>query len=249
MFANDYDSVSDIYDIYNRSDYDIRFYLDRYKSFKGKAVELMAGTGRLAIPLLKEGIDIDCVDISGGLLGRLEEKLKKENLNTNVIRSDIRFLELDEKYDAVIIAFNSFSEIIEREDQKMVLHATSTYLAANGELIITLHNPAIRRKLINNKIMLINEYDIEDDKMLFFISSNEDENAIVQINQFYDFYDSSGNLINKKKLELKFKLITRSEMESLIKETGYAIKEFYGNYDKSTFDEKESPFMIFVLTK
>jgi hypothetical protein len=62
MNNNDYDSVADLYDSYAQFDFDVDFYLKRYANFKGVALELMAGTGRLSVPLIKSGAKLDCVD-------------------------------------------------------------------------------------------------------------------------------------------------------------------------------------------
>ncbi|HYF84241.1 MAG TPA: class I SAM-dependent methyltransferase [Clostridia bacterium] len=107
MHINNYDNVADIYDIYNQADYDIGFFVDRCKGFKGKAVELMAGTGRLSLPLLRSGMDLDCVDISKGLLEQLQGKLDKAGLAADIIQADIRYMNLKSKYELVVVGFNS----------------------------------------------------------------------------------------------------------------------------------------------
>jgi len=243
---NDYNSVCDIYDLYNTASYDIDFYLKRFKNFKGNAVELMAGTGRLSIPLIKSGMKLDCVDISKGLLDRLSEKLSEENLQGNIYCQDIRFLNLEKKYDLIIIAFNSFSEIIDVKDRELVFRSVKNIISEPGEFIFTLYNPSYRRKSISNNLTFVDEFPVNDNKLRFFISSAESD-SIVEVKQFYELYDDSGILLNKRMLNLKFKLINRNEIEELIRRSGFIIKEFYGNFDSSEYDENISPFMIYIL--
>lgn len=249
MYINNYDSVADIYDIYNQSDYDINFYIKRYKTFKGRAIELMAGTGRLAIPLLKSGIELDCLDISNNLLTKLKEKVSRYNLNTNIYNSDIRTLELENVYDLIIIGFNSLSEIIDKNDLELVFQSIFSNLSRNGEFVFSLYNPIYRRKFINDVLNLANEYEYKNEKILFFISSKEEKDSIVDITQLYEFYNAEGLLINKRLLKIKFKLISKDEIESIIFKTGFRIKEVYGNYDEDAYNENESPFMLYILTK
>lgn len=246
---NDYDFVADIYDVYNTASYDIDFYVEKYKSFQGKAIELMAGTGRLSVPLLKSGINLDCLDISKGLLEHLSKKLTRENLNSTIICQDIRDLNLEHNYDLVIIAFNSFAEIVDENDQELVFESIKKILTPSGEFIFTLYNPVFRRKSINNNLALINELPLNDNKLLFFMSSKENEGNIVEIKQFYELYDRQGNFLNKRMLDLQFSLITKEKIEKLIKKTDLKVTEFYGNFDLSQYNEKDSPFMIYVLKK
>lgn len=249
MFINNYDSVADIYDIYNQSDYDINFYMKRYKNFKGRAIELMAGTGRLAIPLLKAGIDLDCLDISNHLLSKLREKVRKYNLTTKIYNSDIRKLAFENVYDLIIIGFNSLSEIIDENDRELILKEIYSNLSSNGEFVFSLYNPIYRRKYINNALSLVNEYERNNEKILFFISSNEDENSIVDVTQLYEFYNPEGFLTNKRLLKIKFKLISKEDIERIIVKTGFVIKEIFGNYNEDSFNGDTSPFMLYMLTK
>ena len=53
----DFNFVADIYDAYVAVDFDIDFFNQYAKAAKGKRLELMCGTGRVSVPLLKKGID------------------------------------------------------------------------------------------------------------------------------------------------------------------------------------------------
>lgn len=253
MYINNYNSVADIYDIYNQSNYDIDFYLQRYQNFRGKAIELMAGTGRLAIPLIKSGMRLDCLDISDGLLEKLTDKLNKQcepmKLNTQVFHADMRKMKLERLYDLVIIGFNSFSEIIDENDRDLIFQSIYRCLNHHGEFVFSLYNPEYRRKYIDNALTLVNEYQHENQTVLFFITSKENPDNIVDVIQQYEFYNTDGSLENKQLLKLKFQLISKTEIENLILKTGFIIKNLFGNYDESPFDEDKSPFMIYILSK
>jgi SAM-dependent methyltransferase len=217
MFVNNYDSVADIYDVYNQADYDINFYINRYKNFKGRAIELMAGTGRLAIPLLKSGIDLDCLDISNNLLTKLIEKAERYNLNPKIYNSDIRNLQLENLYDLIIIGFNSLSEIIDEHERESILKSIYNNLNTNGEFVFSLYNPVYRRKFINNTLSLVHEYEYNNNVILFFISAKENEHSIVDVIQLYEFYNTEGLLVNKRLFKIKFKLISKEAIERIIK--------------------------------
>jgi ubiquinone/menaquinone biosynthesis C-methylase UbiE len=50
-----FDKVADIYDYYVNVDFDIPFFLKETEQQKGEILELMCGTGRISIQLLKAG--------------------------------------------------------------------------------------------------------------------------------------------------------------------------------------------------
>ena len=64
MDINNYDLVSDLYDIYIPVTFDIDFFIQETKNTPGEVLELMSGTGRVSIPLLEAGVKLTCVDLS-----------------------------------------------------------------------------------------------------------------------------------------------------------------------------------------
>jgi len=71
----DYDTVAEFYDLYAAATYDHEFILARVSSAT-RVLELMSGTGRLSIPLVRAGAVLTCVDLSRGMLDVLQRKLE-----------------------------------------------------------------------------------------------------------------------------------------------------------------------------
>lgn len=70
----DFGHVADIYDYYANVDFDIGFFKTLCKGHK-KILELMCGTGRVSIPLIKEGYQMTCVDYSEEMLDVFRKKI------------------------------------------------------------------------------------------------------------------------------------------------------------------------------
>mgnify|MGYP001073404017 CR=1 FL=1 len=96
---------------------DVKFYSNYFKNFKGKILEIGAGTGRITIPLLRQGLDITALDIAPRMLKILKEKTKKENLSVKTICADMRKFKLRDKFEAVIITFRTFQHLYSVTDQ------------------------------------------------------------------------------------------------------------------------------------
>ncbi len=60
----------DLYDVLmeQMADYDLDFYRQLAREARGPVLDLPCGTGRVLLPLLKEGIDIEGVDLSFAML-------------------------------------------------------------------------------------------------------------------------------------------------------------------------------------
>ena len=57
---------------------DLQFYLEMARRKGGPVLELACGTGRVLLPIAKEGLRIDGVDSSPAMLEQLQQKLARE---------------------------------------------------------------------------------------------------------------------------------------------------------------------------
>ena len=70
MPAMDYSRVAELYDAYVTTDFDVAFFLTEAHGAK-HVLELMSGTGRLSLPLIRAGARLTCVDNSPEMLAIL----------------------------------------------------------------------------------------------------------------------------------------------------------------------------------
>ncbi len=251
MEINNYDYIADLYDIYVPVTFDVNFFLQETKKVSGEVLELMAGSGRVSLPLIEAGIKLTCIDLSAGLNQVLEEKLQEKGLMADVHTMDVCELNLQKQFEMVIIPFHSFAHLITREEQQKALARIYEHLLPGGTFICTLGNPALRQSDGNGQLSLFRKYDLPDDgTLLLWIlqESNDEDEQVVENMQFYEEYDKNGVMTSKRLLEIHFRLSTKEEFETLAQDAGFTIKAFYGDYEYAPFKE-DSPFMIWVLEK
>jgi len=137
----EWDHVAPFYDTYTQATFDIPFFLQETTKSSGEVLELMAGTGRVSLPLVQADVHLTCVDNAPEMLARLQQKLAREHLSAQVHEMDVRHLTLNKQFDLVILPFHSFAELISATDQKQALASISDHLASGGRCICTLHTP------------------------------------------------------------------------------------------------------------
>jgi SAM-dependent methyltransferase len=248
VFSIHYDDVADLYDLHVTVDFDIPFYLSEAQKTPGRVLELMAGTGRVSVPLVEAGVDLTCVDVSNAMLKRLRAKLRAKGLSAEVHQGDVRELELGERFDLVIIPFHSFSELLTREDQVTALGSAARHTEDAGRLICTLRNPSVRLQQVDGALRLTGSYEIEGGRLVVSGFERHDPRTnIVSRTQFYELFGEDGRMESKRVLEMRFCLIRRGEFEAIAADAGLRVDALYGGYDYAEFDEQHSPFMIWVL--
>lgn len=244
----DYNSIAEIYDLYVTADYDVPFFLAESKPVTGPILELMAGTGRLSLPLIEAGAKLTCVDSSSAMLEVLSRKLQQRGLHAELVCADVRHLGLPAQFELAILPFQSFMEIIGEANQRAALAAVYECLAPGGRFICTLHNPAIRRKQVDGLLRLVGQFPTNNGTLV--VSGFEQgEKPVVSRQQFFEFFDRDGRLLEKRLLQMKFAFVEKHEFEQMARSAGFRIAQLYGSYDRAPFDPAQSPVMIWVLVK
>src|SRR6266508_1976166 len=73
----------------------------------GPVLELGVGSGRVAVPLAKDGTQVVGIDRSKGMLARAAKRAKEQRAKLTLVEADVRTLSLERTFPLVIIAFNT----------------------------------------------------------------------------------------------------------------------------------------------
>ncbi|HZW39464.1 MAG TPA: methyltransferase domain-containing protein [Ignavibacteriaceae bacterium] len=112
-------------------------YISKYCQ-KGNAIlDVGCGTGTLALELARRGYEVSAVDIAGGMINHLLQKIKKENLNIKCLKSPAEEMPFDnECFDSItclgVIEYVPVPEI--------ALFEMNRVIKKNGYLIISMPN-------------------------------------------------------------------------------------------------------------
>jgi SAM-dependent methyltransferase len=249
--ANPYDDVASVYDHYTAADYDVAFFRSEVASADGPVLELMAGTGRLSIPLLEAGARLTCVDRSEGMLAELRRKLDDRGLRAELVARDVRALALGAGYGLAILPFQSFMELVEVADQRAALRSIRACLRAGGRLLLTLHNPAVRRRTVDGVLRAVGSFPTPEGTLV--VSGIEQWDAerggepVVRRLQFLELFGADGVQRWRRLQPMAFTLIERAALEAMARDAGLAVARLYGDYQRAPFDPERSPVMIFDL--
>lgn len=139
-------------------DGDIEYYYEKIKDIKGNILEAGVGTGRILIPYIEKGLKVDGVDISEDMINICKENCKKYNIECDLFVQNLIELNINKKYDAIIMPTGSFCLINNREDMKNVLKNFKEHLNKNGKIILDILFPVdFVENIRKTSIIKINE--------------------------------------------------------------------------------------------
>lgn len=244
----DYDSVAEIYDLYVTADYDVSFFLSEIRGVERPILELMAGTGRLSLPLIEAGAKLTCVDLSSAMLEVLSRKLAERGLQADVRCMDVCRLERPARFELAILPFQAFMEIVGEESQRAALASVFECLVPGGRFICTLHNPAIRRAQVDGVLRIVGRFPAEDGTLVVSGFETGGRPVVTRL-QFFELFGPDGRLLWKRLLPMEFAFVEKDAFEEMAQSEGFRVSALYGSYDRAPFDPLRSPVMIWVLER
>lgn len=124
---------------------DAPFYLDLARESGGPVLEIGCGTGRVLLPIAREGIEIHGVDNSGPMLGILKESLSREEpavrRKVTLHAGDMREVRLDRRFPLVTIPFRPMQHMHTVSDQVRALTSAAAHVAEGGTLAFDVFYP------------------------------------------------------------------------------------------------------------
>jgi SAM-dependent methyltransferase len=235
------------YDALNNFNHDVPFYLKMAKSFGDKTLELACGTGRITLPLAKQGIDIVGLDISNGMIREAKEKANKQNLDIELLIGDVRDFNLERKFSLIIFPFNSICHLHDYESIKACFENVKKHLHPDGRFIIDVFKPNFNFLLRDSKERAeVSTYNnpYGNNKVRLTESNNYDQ--ISQINYINWFYNTDGK---ERGEELNMRMFFPQELENYLRFTGFQIENKFGDYDLSSFKNNSEKQIIISKLK
>jgi SAM-dependent methyltransferase len=98
----------------------------------GPLLELGVGTGRVAVPLAEQGLEVVGVDVSEEMLA----ELKKKSSTVTPVVGDMTTVRLEREFAVVYIAFNSIFVLPTQEDQVRVFRNAAAHLRPGGRFVL-----------------------------------------------------------------------------------------------------------------
>lgn len=103
-------------------------------------LDAACGTGRLLLPYLRSGLDVDGCDISADMLGLCEAKAKQEGLNPVLYQQPLHELELPRLYQTIIVC-GGFGLGTTRGQDQQALSRLFNQLQTGGWLLLDSYLP------------------------------------------------------------------------------------------------------------
>ena len=137
--ANYRSLVAETYDLWfpDESFEDTTFYQLMIREVPGAALEVGCGTGRLLIPYLRDGLEVEGVDNSEDMLNICRMKAERQGLKPRLYRQYMQALDLPRRYGTIYVPYGSFMLVVDRGEAMETLRRFMAHLEPGGQALIT----------------------------------------------------------------------------------------------------------------
>ena len=225
---------------YNVSDYGERFsdvYDDWYRTYdpdmigtlkelaqEGPALELGIGTGRIALPLARTGVEVHGIDASPSMVARLRAKPGGDAIS--VAMGNFADVDVEGEFSLIFIVFNTFFGLPSQDEQVRCFHQVARHLSEGGLFLIEAFVPDIQRFDMKHAAKMSK---MKADEIAIDVPAHDGVNQRLDIQRV---------VISEKEIRFypaKFRYAWHSELDLMARLAGMNLRHRWGKWNQEPF--------------
>ena len=229
-----YDAIARLYDPWSASvTEDVDFYVEEALASGGPVVELACGTGRIAVPVARAGLDVIGVDGSLAMLEVARERARAAGVEARVDlrHGDLREPPVPERVPLVLVPFRSLLHMTTEADRGRALAAAHGLLEPEGRLVFDVFAPgredveATHGRWLEREPGIFERADWDEGERTLTLSVRRGEEASTMLLAW----------------------LSALEWSRLLERAGFEVEELYGWFDRRPYRGEED--FVFVARK
>lgn len=227
----------DLYDMMcGNLDYGIDFYVNLARQTRGPILEVCCGTGRVTLPCLQAGAEVEGLDLSKALLDKLRQKASALGFTPPLYEANMTSFRLPRRYAVVMITFNAFCHNLTTEDQLATLTCCREHLLPGGLFVFDGFFPG--REYINlpdGTRVLEGEGTLPESNQRYRMFDTRTFDRVEQTqhsrNEF-ELLDAAGNVTRVYPSQTTIRWTYKHEMGLLLRLAGFPRWTIHGGFDR-----------------
>ena len=226
----------DVYDLVGKDiPYGLDFYVGLARKAKGPVLDIACGTGRILLPCLQSGVDIEGLDLFEPMLKTLRTKAVALKLTPRLHQADMSDFSLSRRYSLIMIPFNAFIHNMTQVAQIRCLELCREHLLPGGNLTFDTFFPCLeiigtpaKTRVLEGEVphpetgLPIRMYDTRT-----FDRVAQTQHSMNEI----ELLAADGSVQTVHRSEISSRFIYKHEMELLLRVAGFARWEIWGDFD------------------
>ena len=190
------------------------------------ALEFAIGTGRIAIPLMKKGVQVEGIEASPHMVERLHANPEGQDINVTI--GDMSVVSTNRQYKLVYLVFNTIFNLLTVDDQIRCFENAARHLSPNGYFIV---ETAVQHAWIaSGKSDYVQAEYVGTNEVIFDAARYDPVTQLFEENHVR--ITESGITMSP----IVHRIISHSEMDLMARITGLQLIDRFANWQRSVFD-------------
>jgi SAM-dependent methyltransferase len=227
----------ELYDILcNEFTYGIDFYVELARAAMGPVLEIACGTGRILLPCLQAGAEVDGLDLYEPMLSRLRAKAAALQLAPRLFQTDMSDFKLPRRYSLITITFNAFCHNLTQEAQIGCLRRCREHLEPGGLLVFDAFFPGLSYLgMADNTRVLEGEITHPVTGQTLRMYDTRSFNRVTQLQHSINEIEAVGadggtTIIHRSEFDTRWTY--REEMALLLRIAGFSRREIVADFER-----------------
>jgi ubiquinone/menaquinone biosynthesis C-methylase UbiE len=246
--AEGWDAYAPFYDWENAQTVgrrDVAFWRRIAAAQDGRVLELGCGTGRITIPVAREGAAIVGIDRSAEMLARGRQRLRRARLPGAVlVRGDIRMLPFRSRhgFSLVMAPYGILQSLTREADLRATLASVHRVLRKGGTFGIDLVPDLPRWSEYDRRVSLRGTRG-RSTNVTLVESVRQDERRRLTIFD-HEYIERRGRQSRVHRFTLTFRTLSVAQMRRRLEAAGFEITAVLGDYSGGPWDPRSDVWMI-----
>ncbi len=190
----------------------------------GRALELGIGTGRIALPLQRLGVEVHGIDASEAMVAKLRAKPSGESIPVAV--GSFAEVAVEGRYDLIYVLFNTFYALMTQEEQVRCFQNVAQHLDRNGVFVIEAFVPDLVRFQGRQTVRAVN---LKEDEVR--IDASQLDPLSQQISSQHIVLSEGGVRL----YPVKLRYVWPAEFDLMARLAGMRLRQRWDNWKKEPF--------------
>ena len=188
----------------------------------GRALELGIGTGRIALPLARRGVDVHGIDLSRAMVARLRAKPGGDAIGVTI--GDFATTRVDGGFSLVYLVFNTIMNLTSQDAQVACFRNAAAHLEPGGCFVIEVGVPDLRRLLPGQDVI---PWHISPERWVFY---SYDVATQAMRGHYIEFTDGRGEYRS-----IPFRYVWPAELDLMARLAGMRLRERWGGWAREPY--------------
>jgi SAM-dependent methyltransferase len=211
----------------------------------GPALEVACGTGRLLVPYLRDGFDIEGVDSSAEMLAICRRKAQDYGLVPVLHEQLMQDLDLPRRYATIFVPFGSFQILARREEAFEALRRFHAHLQPGGQVLIPLFVPWSDFRLQNQWRLRRSGVRPEDGAMVLIYECTRSY-RLEQLQDIWLRFEvyRHGRLVDSELRTHQLRWYHKYEFMMMLEQVGFGEIRVYGDYTTAEANDEHAEIVF-----